>query len=270
MAAATTALPTVPTRRPSRLRLGLEDTMTIAWRNIKGMQRVPEVVVFSTIQPVIFVMMFRYVFGGAIRVPGIPYVDFLMPGIFVQTVTFGAVSTAVALGEDLHLGLIERFRSLPMARSAVLSGRSIADLVRSLFVIILMVIVGFAVGFRIHTNAAAFGASILLLLLFAFAMTWVFALVGLSASNAEAAQAASFPVMAVLVFASSAFVPTQSMPGWLQTYAEHQPVTATVDAMRALVLGGPTAGKVVAALAWSIGILLLFAPLAVKRYRRAV
>jgi len=270
MATATTTLPALPTRRPSRLRMGFDDTMTIAWRNIKGMQRVPEVVVFSTIQPIIFVLMFRYVFGGAIKVPGVPYVDFLMPGIFVQTVTFGAVSTAVALGEDLHLGLIERFRSLPMARSAVLSGRSIADLVRSLFVIILMVIVGFGVGFRIHTNAAAFAASILLLLLFAFAMTWVFALVGLSASNAEAAQAASFPVMAVLVFASSAFVPVQSMPGWLQAYAEHQPVTATVDAMRALVLGGPTTAKVVAALAWSIGILVLFAPLAVKRYRRSV
>src|SRR5205807_2027998 len=148
-AAGTVALPARPT---SRLRIAFVDTITIAWRNVKGMQRVPEVVVFSTIQPVIFVLMFRYVFGGAIRVPGVPYVDFLMPGIFVQTVTFGAVSTAVALGEDLHLGLIERFRSLPMARSAVLAGRSIADLLRSIFVVILMVIVGFAVGFRIHTN----------------------------------------------------------------------------------------------------------------------
>src|SRR3954469_14477481 len=246
--AATVTTPVEPARRPM-LGWSVADAIAITWRNLKGMQRVPQVVVFTTVQPVIFVLMFRYVFGGAIRVPGVPYVDFLMPGIFVQTVTFGAVSTAVALGEDLHLGLIERFRSLPMARSAVLSGRSIADLVRSLFVIILMVIVGFAVGFRIHTNAAAFAASILLLLLFAFSMTWVFALVGLSASNAEAAQAASFPVMAVLVFASSAFVPVQSMPGWLQAYAEHQPVTATVDAMRALVLGGPTAGKVMASIA---------------------
>jgi ABC-2 type transport system permease protein/oleandomycin transport system permease protein len=138
-----------------------------------------------------------------------------------------------------------------------------------LFVVILMVIVGFAVGFRVHTNAVAFVGAVALLLLFAFAMTWVFALVGLSAPNAEAAQAASFPVMAVLVFASSAFVPTNSMPGWLQAYAKHQPVTATVDAMRALVLGGPTAGKVLTALVWSLGILVLFAPLAVNRYRRA-
>lgn len=244
------------------------DTIAIAWRNLKGMQRVPEVVVFSTIQPVIFVLMFRYVFGGAIKVPGVPYVDFLMPGIFVQTVTFGAVATAVALGEDLQKGLIERFRSLPMARSAVLAGRSVADLTRNLFVVVLMVLVGFAVGFRVHTNVFAFLAAMLLLLAFAFAMSWVFALVGLSASNAESAQAASFPVMALLVFASSAFVPVQSMPGWLQAYASHQPVTVTVDAIRALVLGGPTAHKVLISLAWSVGIVAVFAPLAVNRYRR--
>src|SRR5437899_1144267 len=201
MAATTVARPLAKPRRG--LGVAFYDTMTIAWRYLKGMQRVPEVVVFSTIQPIIFVFMFRYVFGGAIHVPGVPYVDFLMPGVFVQTVTFGAVATAVALGEDLHLGLIERFRSLPMARSAVLAGRSIADLARSMFVVTLMVIVGFIVGFRVHTNAVAFGAGILLLLGFTFAMCWVFALVGLSASNAEAAQAASFPVMAVLVFASS-------------------------------------------------------------------
>ena len=246
----------------------LADTRSITWRNLKGMQRVPEVVVFSTIQPIIFVLMFRYVFGGAIQIPGVPYVDFLMPGIFVQTVTFGAVNTAVGLGEDLHTGLIERFRSLPMARSAVLSGRSVADLTRNVFVVILMAIVGFLVGFRIHTNAVAFLAALGLLLIYAFAMSWVFALVGLASPNAEAAQAASFPIMAVLVFASSAFVPTGTMPGWLQAFADHQPVTATVNAMRALCLGGPTADKVIASLAWSLGILLVFAPLAIRRYRR--
>src|SRR3954469_25506449 len=251
MTAATAATVTTPVDEARRPPLGwaFADAIAITWRNLKGMQRVPEVVVFSTVQPVIFVLMFRYVFGGAITVPGVPYVDFLMPGVFVQTVTFGAVNTAVALGEDLHQGLIERFRSLPMARSAVLAGRCIADLTRNVFVVTLMVIIGFAVGFRVHTNAIAFLASVLLLLGFAFSMSWVFALVGLSASNAEAAQAAAFPVMAVLVFASSAFVPTQTMPGWLQAYAEHQPVTATVDAMRALVLGGPTAGKVMASIA---------------------
>src|SRR4051812_14297068 len=170
--------PVAPGRRAS-LRYAIGDGRTIAWRNLKGMQRVPQVVVFTTIQPVIFVLMFRYVFGGAIRVPGVPYVDFLMPGIFIQTITFGAVNTAVGMGEDLHKGLIERFRSLPMARSGVLSGRSLADLARSLFIILLMVAVGFIVGFRVHTNALAFIASIGIMLAFTFAMTWVFALVGL-------------------------------------------------------------------------------------------
>src|SRR5256886_5071879 len=142
--------------KPSKLAGAFNDTVAITWRNIKGMQRVPDVIVFSTIQPVIFVLMFRYVFGGAIRVPGIPYVDFLMPGIFVQTVTFGAVNTAGGLGEDLHQGLIERFRSLPMARSAVLAGRSIPALTRSLFVIALIALAGFMVRSQIHTHAIAF------------------------------------------------------------------------------------------------------------------
>src|SRR4051812_13363844 len=229
-----TAPPAEQAPRPL-LGWGVADAIAITWRNLKGMQRVPEVIVFSTIQPVIFVLMFRYVFGGAIRIPGVSYVDFLMPGIFVQTVTFGAVNTAVGLGEDLHKGLIERFRSLPMARSAVLAGRSVADLTRNVFVVVLLVVVGVAVGFRVHTNPAAFLAGMGLLLAFAFAMSWIFALVGLTSSSAEAAQAASFPVMAVLVFASSAFVPVASMPGWLQVFAAHQPVSVTVDAIRALM-----------------------------------
>lgn len=268
MTVAATTLDVAPERR-SKLGYAVADTLAIAGRNLRAMVRVPQVLVFSTIQPVIFVLMFRYVFGGAIQVPGVPYVDFLMPGIFVQTITFGAVNTGVGLAEDLHKGLIERFRSLPMARSAVLGGRTLADLARNLFVVTLMVAVGFLVGFRVHTNALAFLASIALLLLFAFALSWLFALVGLTAPSAEAAQAASFPILAPLVFASSAFVPVSSMPGWLQVFAEHQPVSVTVNAVRALVLGGPTASKVLAALAWSIGILVVFAPLAVARYRKA-
>jgi ABC-2 type transport system permease protein/oleandomycin transport system permease protein len=217
---------------------------------------------------VIFVILFRYVFGGAIEVPGGSYVDFLMPGIFIQTVTFGAVNTAVGLGEDLHKGLIERFRSLPMARSAVLAGRTLADLARNVLVVAIMVAVGFLVGFRVHTNAVAFLAALGLVLFYSFAMSWVFALIGLSAPNAEAAQASSFPIMALLVFASSAFVPTETMPEWLQVYADHQPVSITVDAVRALVLGGPTATYVLQALAWAVAIIAVFAPLAITRYRR--
>jgi ABC transporter DrrB family efflux protein len=255
--------------RHSKVGWAVRDSMAVAKRDLIAMTRVPQVVVFSTIQPVIFVLMFRYVFGGAIHVPGVRYVDFLMAGIFVQTVCFGSTNTGVGLAEDLQKGLIERFRSLAMARSAVLAGRTIADAVRNLFVIILMVVVGFIVGFHVHTNALALLAAIAFLMLFGLAMSWVMATVGLYTKNAEAAQAAAFPVLAVLVFASNAFVPTSSMPGPLRAYANHQPVSATVNAVRALVLGGPTASKILVASAWCLGIIAVFAPLAVARYRRA-
>jgi ABC-2 type transport system permease protein/oleandomycin transport system permease protein len=170
----------------------------------------------------------------------------------------------------MQSGLLERFRSLPMARSAVLAGRTFADLVRNVFVFALMAIVGFAVGFRVHTNAVAFLAGMGLVLLFGYTFAWIFATVGLMVGDPEAAQAAAFPVMAPLVFASSAFVPVRSMPGWLQAFAAHQPVSVTASAVRALFLGGPTASLVMQSIAWSAGILLIFVPLAVGRYRRAV
>jgi ABC-2 type transport system permease protein len=253
----------------ARIATAVHDTLAIARRNLIGYRRVPQLLVFSTIQPVVFVLMFRYVFGGAISVPGLPYVDFLMPGIFVQTVVFGSMAAAIGLATDLKLGLIERFRSLPMARSAVLAGRTLADLIRNVFVVALMVAVGFLVGFRVHTNAVAFLGAMLLILLFGYAFAWIFATVGLVVGDAETAQAASFPVMAPLVFASTAFVPLESMPGWLQAFAEHQPVSVTVEAVRALVLGGPTTSKVLQAIAWCFGILAVAAPLAVNRYRHA-
>ena len=233
------------------------------------MSRTPEVIMFSTIQPIIFVLTFRYVFGGSINVPGIPYVDFLMPGVFVQTVAFGAMNTGIGLSEDLHKGLIERFRSLPMARSAVLAGRSLADLVRNFFVVLMMILVGFLVGFRVHAGIVPFVASIGLLLMFSFAFSWIFALIGLGVPNAESAQAASFPVLALLVFASTAFVPIDGMPGWLQAYNRVQPVSVIVKAQRALSIGGDTAIPVLHALLWIVGLTLLFAPLAINRYRRA-
>jgi ABC transporter DrrB family efflux protein len=245
------------------------DTLAVAHRGLIGYLRVPQLLIFSTIQPVVFVLLFRYVFGGAIQVPGLPYVDFLMPGIFAQTVVFGSMGTAIGLATDVKLGLIERFRSLPMARSAVLAGRTVADLVRNVLVVALMAAVGFLVGFRVHTNAFAFVAGLLLILLFGYALSWIFAAVGLAVGDPETAQAAPFPVMAPLVFASTAFVPLESMPGWLQVFAEHQPVSVTVEAVRALMLGGPTATHVLQAIAWCIGILAVAAPLAVSRYRRA-
>ncbi len=248
----------------------VSDALAVARRNVIGLFRVPTTLVFSTVQPVIFVLMFRYVFGGAIKpIPGVRYVDFLMCGIFVQTVTFGSINTGIGLASDLQTGLIERFRSLPMARSAVLAGRALADVLRNLFVVVLMVIVGFLVGFRVHTGVIPFLASIGLLLLFGLAMSWIMALVGLATGNAEAAQAAAFPLMALLVFASSAFVSTATMPGPLRAYANHQPVSAVADAVRALVIGGPTAGKVFTGVVWMVGITVVFAALSVKRYRRA-
>jgi len=249
----------------------VRDTFAITQRNLIAYRRVPQLLVFSTIQPVIFVLMFRYVFGGAIDLPGpIPYVDFLMPGIFVQTVVFGAIATAIGLATDLQTGLMERFRALPMARSAVLTGRTMADLARNVFVVILMMVVGFLVGWRIHTNVLALLAGALLVLLFGYAMSWIFATVGLAVGDPETAQAAAFPVLAPLVFASSAFVSPEKMPGWLQVFANHQPVSATASAVRALVNGGPTATYVWQSVAWCVAILLLFAPIAVRLYRRAV
>ena len=267
MSTATTTAPVSIPRVPSSAVLAMRDVLFMTWRNLLTIRRVPQLLVFATIQPLLFVLMFRYVFGGSIQVPGVDYVNYLMPGIFAQVVAFGAINTAVGLAEDRNRGLIERLRSLPMARSAVLAGRTFADLVRNVFVVALMLGVGFAVGFRVQTDAAKLLLGLLILLLFGYALSWIFAFVGLSVPNAETAQAAAFPIMLPLVFASSAFVSTANMPGWLQAFAEHQPVTAAVDAVRALVLGGPWVGDVMTSLAWTVGILLVFVPLSIRRYR---
>jgi ABC transporter DrrB family efflux protein len=263
---------TTSIERPQRSALGwaISDTKAIAWRNLVTLRRTPQLLVFSTIQPVIFVLMFRYVFGGAIQIPGVDYVNYLMPGIFAQTVTFGAIQTGIGLAEDLHTGLIERFRSLPMARSAVLAGRTLADLARNVFVVALMLAVGYAVGFRVETGVLGLLAGFAVILLFGFSLTWIFAIIGLSAPNAETAQAASFPVLAPLVFVSSAFVAIDTMPGWMQPFATYQPVSVAVDAVRSLMLGGQfhDPAKVLGSLAWSVGIVAVFAPLAVAVYRR--
>jgi ABC transporter DrrB family efflux protein len=271
MSAVTTSA-TVEQGRDRRIPFSIaRDTAAIAKRNLLGYLRVPQLLVFSTIQPVIFVVMFRYVFGGAIGgLKGVPYVDFLMPGIFVQTVVFGSIATAIGLATDMKSGLMERFHALPMARSAVLTGRTSADLLRNVFVVVLMMVVGYVVGWRVHTNAIGLIAGALLVLLFGFAMSWIFATVGLWLGDPESAQAAAFPVIAPLVFASSAFVPVEKMPGWLQVFANHQPVSVTVNAVRALTLGGPTATYVWPALAWIAGILIVFATLSVRLYRRTV
>ncbi|HEX6236605.1 MAG TPA: ABC transporter permease [Acidimicrobiales bacterium] len=260
-----------PARPLGRIAMAVSDAATITWRNLLTYVRLPELLVFSTIQPVMFVLLFRYVFGNSIVLadPTIEYVDYLMPGIFVQTAVFGAAGTGIALAEDLHKGLIERFRSLPMARSAVLAGRTWADSVRNVFVLALMTTVGMLVGFRIHGGIPAYLFALVLVLLFAYGISWVAAAIGLGAPNGEAAQAAIFPMMFPLTFASSAFVDPSFMPGWLQGFARHQPVTVTVDAVRDLVLGRPAGWGVAAAIAWSLAIVAVFAPLSVRRYRRA-
>jgi ABC-2 type transport system permease protein len=270
MSTTTITTPTLEPQQRSQLAWAIADTKAIAWRNLVSLRRTPQLLVFSTIQPVIFVLLFRYVFGGAITIPGVDYVDYLMPGIFAQTVTFGAIQTGIGLAEDLHKGLIERFRSLPMTRSAVLAGRTLADLMRNVFVVALMVFVGYLVGFRVQTGVLGFLAGFAVILLFGFSLTWIFAIVGLSAPNAETAQAMSFPILAPLVFASSAFVSIETMPGWLQAFAKYQPVSVAVDAVRSLMLGGQfhNTARVVGSLAWSIGIVAVFAPLAVRVYRR--
>ncbi len=255
--------------RRSRLAWAAADSMAVARRNIIGMTRRPQLLGIVTIQPVLFVLMFRYVLGGSIHVPGQSYVNYLMAGIFVETVMFGAQNTAIGMAEDLRSGLIERFRSLVMARSAVLAGRVLADALRNVFVIVLMLGVGYLVGFRPRTGPAALATAGAVLLLFGLAISWVAALLGLTAKSAEAAGAAALPLTVLLGFPSSAFLLTSTLPGPLRAYADHQPVTATVNIIRPLLLGGPTATHAVTAILWCAGLIAVFAPLSVLRYRRA-
>jgi ABC-2 type transport system permease protein/oleandomycin transport system permease protein len=261
---------TLAPRRPvaGRVTTALADTLDVAGRNLRTLFRTPQALIFATVQPVIFVLLFRYAFGGAIRVPGVDYVDFLMPGVFAQSVAFGAIGTAVGLSTDLRSGILVRFRTLPMARIAVLGGRTLADLARNLLVVVVMTGVGFAVGFRTSHGAGGLLAALGLVVLFAYAVSWAFVAIGLRVSDPEAAQAMGVPVVFLLVFTSSSFVPLQSMPGWLQAIGAHQPVNALVTAERALVLGGPAARDVLISLAWSGGILLVFAALAARIYAR--
>ena len=246
----------------------IADTLEVTGRNLRTLFRTPQALIFATIQPVIFVLLFRYAFGGAIRVPGEDYVDYLMPGIFAQSVAFGAVGTAVGLSADLRSGILVRFRTLPMARIAVLGGRTLADLARNLLVVAVMVGVGFAAGFRSANGAAGLLAALALTVVFAYAVSWGFAALGLRVSDPEAAQAASVPVVFLLVFTSAAFVPASAMPGWLQAFGTHQPVNALISAERALITGGPAARDVLICLAWSAGMLLVFALLAARTYAR--
>ncbi len=245
------------------------DTLIIAERNLIRLPRAPELLLAFTVQPIMFVLLFRYVFGGAIVTPGYTYVDFLIPGIITQNIAFGGFVTALGLNEDLHKGLIDRFRSLPMARAAVLAGRTVADIVTNFLSMTILLVTGVIIGFSFHASVLDVAAGIVLLLFFGYAFSWVFAFLGLLVSTPEAANSIGFIVVFPLTFISSAFVPVASMPGALQWFAKINPFTIVVDAMRALWIGAPAHNYVWEAFLWSAVILAIFAPLAVGRYRRA-
>jgi ABC transporter DrrB family efflux protein len=260
-------------RAPSwhRLRDAMSDAAIVTGRNLRHFWRQPQLLVFSTVQPIMFVLLFAYVFGGAIKgsLPhGVSYIDFLLPGIFVQSVAFRATQTAVGLAEDLERGVVDRFRSMPMARSAVLVGRTLADLVRNVAIIGLMIAVGYIIGFRFGAGVLQAIVAIAFVAAFGLALSWIFALVALTVKGAEAAQAAGFVVIFPLVFASSVFVPTSSMPDWLQAIAKVSPVTLTADTARDFSLQHGIPSSLGGCLAWVIGLLAVFVPLCVWRYRR--
>jgi ABC transporter DrrB family efflux protein len=247
----------------------LSDTLVIAERNLIRLPRAPDLLLAFTVQPIMFVLLFVYVFGGAIVTPGYDYVDFLIPGIIVQNIAFGGFVTALGLNEDLHKGLIDRFRSLPMARAAVLAGRTLADVVTNTLSVAVLLVTGLIIGFTFDASAGEIVLGLGILLLFGYAFSWVFALLGLLVSSPESANSLGFIAVFPLTFISSAFVPVASMPASLEWFAENlNPFTVVVDAMRALWLGAPAGNSVWGAVAWSVAILAVFAPLAVARYRR--
>src|SRR6201995_3321982 len=256
---------------PTELRAGVTDAQVVSVRNLRHFVRQPDLLVFSTIQPIMFVLLFTYVFGGAIShslPPGVSYIDYLLPGILVQSVTFRASQTAVGLSEDLKLGVIDRFRSMPMARSAVLIGRTVADFVRNVLIIVLMIIVGYIIGFRFQAGFAQAVACIALVSAFGLALSWIFAFVALTVRSAEAAQTAGFVVLFPIVFASSVFVPVSTLPGWLQAIPEVIPVHLAGNAGRSPALVPGTPASLAGAVPWIAGLLAVFIPLSVWRYRR--
>lgn len=276
----------VATSRPaasgSGLGWALRDTLAMGGRNLRRLSRQPEQVVFNLVSPIMFVLLFRYVFGGAINgLNGLNYVNYLVPGIAVQTVLFSAGVTGFALADDMQKGFVDRLRSLPMARSAVFGGRVASDTVNNAFGLIILIATGFAVGFRPASTGGLILAA-LLLLLFALAVSLGYALIGLSVRSPEAVNAATFPIIFPLTFASSAFVPVATMPGWLQGFATHQPVSVVINAARSLILadtattgqreqllgGAGTTSLVLQALAWTLGIGVVFGLLCTRKYRR--
>ena len=261
---------TTAAAHPGKSALALVSIATITGRNLRRLVRVPTLLVFATVQPVLFVLLFTYAFGGAVHVPGVAhYIDYLLPGILVLAIGFGASQTGVAIAEDLATGMIDRFRSLPISSGAVLAGRVTADALRNLFVAGLMIGAGAAIGFRFHAGPAAALAAVALTVTTGLAFSWLNLLLGLAVRDPESAGLAGlFPVI-VLFFTSSTLVPVATMPGWLQAFAKANPVTVITDALRALCLGGATTRPVAEAAAWLLGLLAVTVPAAIASYRRA-
>ena len=253
----------------ARFRWAVSDTLVIARRNLLVWARVPAYLVFTVIQPVLFVVMFRYVFGGAINIPGGNYVDFLMPGIIGQTAAFATFATAIALAQELQKGVIDRLRSMPMARSAVLAGRLVADTGRMLVTILIVVGVGYAVSFRFLNGVIPAILMVVLATVFGLCICLIAAFTGLAIKDEESVQAFGLIWLFPVTFLSSAFVPIQSMPGWLQAFANNQPVTYVINTMRALALGGPIEANLLKSIGCLAAILIVFGPLAVRAYKRA-
>ena len=258
---------TVPV--PLTLRLALRDTEGITKRNLLRIIRTPQLLFVSILQPTIILLLFRYVLGGAIHIPGISYVNFVMPGIFLEAVLIGGMTTALALAQDLQAGMIDRFRSLPMARPAFLAGRTLADLSRIVLALGFIIGLGVLVGFRFHNSVGACLGGVALIIVFGFALTWVYAAVGLAVKDPQTAMMAAILPMFVLFFASSALVPVATMPGWLQPFARNQPATATINAVRALFQGGPVYHDLWQSLLWSFGIFVVFLIVSLNLYRKA-
>ena len=258
------------------LNQAIADGLVITWRNLKRIPRIPELAIFAILQSIMFVLLFAFVFGGAIPLPGGgSYTEFLMPGIFAQTIAFAAATTAVGMTDDINKGIIDRFRSLPMARSAVLIGRTLSDVVYNAGILIVLMLSGLAVGWRVQAGIPEFLGGVGLLLLFTFAMSWIGVWFGTSVPNVEVAQQVSFIVIMPLTFISNVFVPTETLPPWLRLFAEWNPVSALTAATRQLwgnpnpfaAEGFPAENPILLTLIWVVVLIAVFAPLGVRKYQ---
>lgn len=269
MTMSTVPLPPEPTP-PMTPIAALRDIGGVTRRNLLRILRTPRLLVIGIVQPVILLILFRYVLGGAIRIPGVSYVNFVVPAVFIEAVLIGGITTAIGLSQDLKSGIIDRFRSLPMARSAVLAGRTFADLCRSVVSLAVMIGLGLAVGFRFNNSVPAIVAGLLLILMFGYAFIWMYAAIGLVTRDPETAQIAGILPFFILMFASNAIVPVQTMPGWLQPFARNQPLSMTVDSVRALLEGGPAGHYVWQMALWAIGIFVVSFSVSLHLYRTAL